>query len=275
MALLNDSLSVWDIGFRWTNYDPDWPRLHIPLLVRDNFRNLMDAILKAELPCVTISLEKPSSDTDVAVEDTVYGYLDDVYACIYGKRYNRKLLRRALIDRYDFKLWCERRGVPLPAFWFPPGWKLDYQLPEDEMRPGYAYVMGRHAPQGDEMTPERAPPNGEPASAPPAATASPPEDRLLAESLGRAESVEPGIDKEKQAERKMRANQRACIVCQQIAAVIWHEEPERTIASLVKDERIRKYGGGSHYGDATVREWIKVVAPPHVREKRGRPPKNM
>lgn len=162
MVLLSDSLSMWDVGFRWANHDPDSFCLRIPLEVRDNFRNLMDAVLKAELPCVTITLMKPSNDANVAVEDTVYGHLDDIYGCIWGKRHKRKLLQRAEIERYDFKLWCERRGIPLPAFWFAPGWKLEYELPEDEMRPGYAYVKRQDAPPSEHIDAEELLTDGDP-----------------------------------------------------------------------------------------------------------------
>lgn len=103
--------------------------------------------------------------------------------------------------------------------------------------------------------------------------ASPAQDSVASESGSELRPVEEAIDKEQQAAKKMRVNQRACIACQQIAVVIWQEEPERTIASVVRDERIRKYRGGAHYADATVRKWIKSVAPSHVREKRGAPTK--
>ena len=54
MALLNNELSVWEIGFRWAGKDPDWPWIRIPLQLRDNFRTLIDAILNNHLERVTI-----------------------------------------------------------------------------------------------------------------------------------------------------------------------------------------------------------------------------
>lgn len=27
--------------------------------------------------------------------------------------------------RWDFMQWCEMFGIPLPGFWFPPGWKIE------------------------------------------------------------------------------------------------------------------------------------------------------
>lgn len=241
----------------------------------------MNAILKAELVCETLSLEKPQNDPDLSADFSVYGHLDDIYACIWGRRYNRKLLRWAVIDRYDFMLWCERRGIPLPDFWFPLGWHLEYELPENVLLPGYSYL------RRDELLA-----NKDDHSKDDAAATTPegefPRPVLVTESAGVRDSdsaieasesqntpvaISKRLVKEEEAQEKIRANQTARIACQQIASAIWKDEPTRTIASVIKDELIQKYGGGVHYQDATIREWIKVVAPRLVREKRGRPPK--
>ena len=132
MALLNDDLSVWEIGFRWAGQDPDrWWR-GIPLPVRDNFRVLMDAVLQSHLECVSLSMRKgPSEDFDLPPEFFIRYHLDDVEACIAGRAFNRRLLRFAQIERPAFQDWCERRAIPLPVFWFPPGWS-DYRWPGDD-----------------------------------------------------------------------------------------------------------------------------------------------
>ena len=123
MAIFSDSLTVWELGFRWAGLNPRTIWLRLPLEVQDHARNLMDAILLAELPCETITLEKRGFEADEK-EFSVYHWLDDIYYCIQGLAFNRKLLRHAVIGRYDFKLWCERRNIPLPEFWFPPDWNL-------------------------------------------------------------------------------------------------------------------------------------------------------
>lgn len=134
MPLINDELSLWEIAFRWSGNDPDrlWPR--IPLPVRDNFRTLMDAILKGHLDCSSLFLTKyhPDTSNDFGPEFFIRHYIDDVYACVWGKKYNRKLLKWAQIEREALQEWCERQGVPLPEFWFPPDWKLKYEWPMDE-----------------------------------------------------------------------------------------------------------------------------------------------
>jgi hypothetical protein len=132
MGLLNNELSLWEIAFRIENRDPDkiWQR--IPLPVRDNFRLMLDAIINGHLPCLMLSLEKWTTESNAPPEDFIRYHLDDVYQCIAGVRYNRKLLRHAVIERWAMQQWCERQGIPLPEFWFPPGWKTRYEWDEPE-----------------------------------------------------------------------------------------------------------------------------------------------
>ncbi|MEJ1384146.1 MAG: hypothetical protein RPU34_10125 [Candidatus Sedimenticola sp. (ex Thyasira tokunagai)] len=70
-----------------------------------------------------------------------------------------------------------------------------------------------------------------------------------------------------------RQNQKIKICCQQVASEIWKEKPEMTIADAVRDDMIQKYAGGGYFQDETVRGWIKEVAPPEVRSRKGRPRK--
>ena len=131
MALQNDDLTVWEIGFRWAGRDPVRWWWRIPLSVRDNFRVLMDAILNAHLSCWNISLEKrPPENEDAPPEMFIRYHLDEINACIEGVGFDRRLLRYARIEQAAFRQWCERRAIPLPEFWFPPGWQ-EYQWPDD------------------------------------------------------------------------------------------------------------------------------------------------
>jgi hypothetical protein len=77
MPLFVDDLSVWDISFRLAGHVPRKLRFRIPLEVEDHFRNLMDAILKGELGCMTITLEKRDFESDEK-EFSVYHWLDDI-----------------------------------------------------------------------------------------------------------------------------------------------------------------------------------------------------
>jgi len=62
--LLVDDLSVRDISFRLAGHDPRKLWFCIPLEVEDHFRNLMNAILKSELACKSIELEKRDFEPD-------------------------------------------------------------------------------------------------------------------------------------------------------------------------------------------------------------------
>ena len=241
MPILIEDLSVWDISFRWAGCDPRKFYFRIPLEVENNFRNLMNAILSAEIECETISLEKRDYAPDEQKE-SIYYWLDDIYACIGGKRFNRKLFRWAYIERYSFSLWCERMNIPLPEFWFPKGWNLHYELPDNAMHPGYNYELQKWTH----------------------------EERV--EYFNGLKQTESG--KTVFTESKNRPNQETRVACQQIAKKIWSKEPNRTIASVIKDPLIQEYGGAGPYVDDTVREWIKTIAPQPVRNRRGRPPKN-
>ena len=62
MPLIADELTVWDISFRWADYDPTKFWFRLPLAVKDNSRLLMTAILHGEIICETMTLAKlPSS----------------------------------------------------------------------------------------------------------------------------------------------------------------------------------------------------------------------
>ncbi len=74
--------------------------------------------------------------------------------------------------------------------------------------------------------------------------------------------------------KKLRSNQRSKITCQEIAIQVWKDFPEMTIASMIKHADIKLYGKSDHYTEAVVRKWLSEIAPAHVSNKRGRPPKS-
>jgi hypothetical protein len=125
MPLLNDDLSLWEIAHRWNNADPD--KIHwfgLPLEVKDSFRLMMNAILSTELVS-SLSMEKWHPGSDSPPESFIRYYIDDIYACIGGHKFNRKLFKSVGIERWYFQKWCEMYNIPLPEFWFPSGWKIE------------------------------------------------------------------------------------------------------------------------------------------------------
>lgn len=249
MTLLVGQLSVWDISFRWAGHDPRRFWFRIPLDVQDHCRNLTNAIVSAELPCLTITLEK----TTEAPDASIYRYLEYMEDCISGQVFSRTFLQDAYIDRFDFKLWCERHKIPLPEFWFPAGWGLVYEIPEGDLLPGYSFLRREWTPEEWSLWRKEQ------------------EERKVTESEAPSESLVQ--EAEAKAVEKQRPNQEARIACLQIAKAIWRGEPDRTIASVIRDPLIQKYGGADHYSEDTVRAWIKSAASPNVR-KPGRPRKN-
>lgn len=131
MTLLIDQLTVWELGFRWAGYDPDKFYFRLPLPVRDNFRLLIDQIAAAHLQCDTLSMQKYLGKDREESRYYIRYWLPLIEDCIVGRHYSKELLKFASIDRGDFQNWCARHKAPLPEFWFPVGWGIDYEWPDD------------------------------------------------------------------------------------------------------------------------------------------------
>lgn len=244
MPLVVEQLQLWIIGFKWADLDPNRLWVRIPTPVRDNFSTLLEAILSDHLGCLTLASEKYQGNDPDEAKFYIRDWLDDVYAGIHGQYFNRKLLKHALIDREDFQDWCERRTIPLPEFWFPLGW-TDYRWPEYDPRAATADIDSPDSVQTD----------------------------VTISGTELASQVRPEPAPAKPSPEELRDSQIARIASQQIARVIWKEEPDKTIAAMCKDERILKYGGAQYFVEEVVRRWLKEVAPSPVRAKRGRPKK--
>lgn len=247
MPLLVDSLSVWDISHRWHSVDPCSYRVRTPLLVKDNFRLIMGAILSGEIFCETLTLAKRPHDSIADPRYYLRTYIDDVYDCIHGVRFNKKLLKWAQVSRDDFKEWCERRSIPLPEFWFPLGWKYEFEEPEFGTRAFWATHVEPTEPGGFSLHFE------------------------IPDALKRNREDEFSDDSTDLSEpKKLKDNAKAKLCSQQIAIQLWKEYPDRTIAEMMRDEIILKYSGAANYQSA-LRKWLSEVAPVNIKGKRGRP----
>lgn len=255
MALIADELSIWTIGHRWGNVDPDKFGFRLPMSVKDNLRLLMDAVLKGEIYCETLILEKRPSDSKADPKYYIRSHLDDVYACIWGHYYKKSLLKWASISRGDFKEWCERRSIPLPEFWFPLGWKEDFEWPEYGTRAFWARHVEPDQEGGFSVRFE-VPEEGD--------------SKSLKYLTTRGGSEDESI----QADDSLRPNQLSRVIVQRIATKIWEEDTEKeiNISQMAKHPIIQKYSGAAHYELDTIKKWIREVAPQELRGKRGRPP---
>lgn len=248
MALITDSLSIWDISFRWAGYDPDWLYLKYPLTVKDNFKILFQAVLDGEVFCETLTLAKRPHDSQADPRYYSRTYIDEIYDCIAGVRYNKKLLKWAIISRYDFREWCERRAIPLPEFWYPPGWNDEFEEPAFGTRATWATHVEPDEPGGFSLHFEIP-------------------DEIKAAQRGER-IINPSEDSESPP---LKPNSKVKLCSQQIASQLWKEHPDRTIAEMMRDEIILKYSGAANYGESALRKWLSEIAPVHIKGKRGRP----
>jgi hypothetical protein len=237
MPILIDELSIWDISFRWAGYDPRKFYFRIPLEVENHARNLIKAVHEAELACESITLEKREFEKD-EVKLSFYYWVDDFFSTTSGRFVSRKLLKWASINRYDFMQWCQRMNAPLPQFWFPQGWNLQYELPENDYYPGLMHDL-KHWPED--------------------------ERKAFFENLEKSET--------EKADLKTRPSQEATIACQMIAKNLWKSDISISINDMVQRFEIQNLGGANSYQDAVVRKWLSRVAPPEVKARVGRPKK--
>lgn len=251
MPLLNDHLTVWEIGFRWARLDPDRLWLRIPLLVRDNFRNLMDAILQGHLYCDTLALEKWSESSGDDPKSYIRHWLDDIYACIQGHHCKRELLKWAWIDRWAMQLWCERRGIPLPEFWFPAGWRLEYKWPQEPEH---------EEPPEDKPTSVVDENDEEPVQvAEPAAPQAPP-----------AETPSPSQKEgEIAGKRALDWRQRGRIACQEVAKRYWAKHPEALLKTVAASPEVQDIAPGSDFDLVVVERWMSEIDRRDPATKRG------
>ena len=140
MPLLDDSLTIWEIGFRWAGKKPEFPWPAIPMEVKDTFRMVVRAIDRGDLYCGTLKTET-DLDLPKAYIEYIAKAIDD---CVEGTRYDRKFLEAHSILRWEFAQWCDKAGVPFPEFWFPPGWTTD--------EPGYPKSLRQSADPKDQAT---------------------------------------------------------------------------------------------------------------------------
>lgn len=277
MPLIHSELSLWEVAFRWSGRDPSGIWLRIPLDVRDHFRNLMLAILREELVCDNLSTKKWHSGCGSDPEFFIRHYIDEVYACVYGVKFDRKLLKWAQIDRSDLKKWCRRRGIPLPDFWFPPGSK-DFPFEEQQLEVDLTHELKeleaqyRSAFSAYFDDPIKAASSENPADSP--------ELKKLGQEINQLEFKLEHLEEHGKLpeegeviEKKLRVNQRVRVAAQVVAEKLWKEHPQMLIADMLKHEFVRKACGAGYFSDEVVRRWLSEVAPPEVSARVGRPRK--
>jgi len=248
MPLIVNEMSVFDISYRWADLDPSKFWYRNPLIVRDYMQLLITAIYSAEILCRTLCLDKRPFDSKSDPSYYIRGWDKELDDCLSGKRFDKTFLKWAVLDRMDFLEWCERRGIPLPEFWFPRGWKLDYEVPKG----GYPGHRMKHLEPEDENTPASF------------------TFRWNKEFDDEESDFVEVSESENIPQRKLTHMQSTKIACQAIASNIWKLEPDKTIADMARSYEVLSLGGAKSYVYEVVRRWLSEVAPKHVKARRGR-----
>lgn len=75
------------------------------------------------------------------------------------------------------------------------------------------------------------------------------------------------------SEPKPRDNQLAKAECQAIARLLWDQNPDLTIADIIRHKAIREFTKASHYSEKARHRWVSEVDTRPPEEKVGRPTK--
>lgn len=229
----------------------------------------MFAILHEELRCFTLSTDKWDSNGTLGPEFFIRHYMDEVYACVAGHRFDRKLLQWAIVERIELGKWCRRRGIPPPLFWFPEGAK---NFPHEEVEREADFLF-----QCRELSSKRR-------QALDAYLALPADDPgksagwNLVEELDRqggeasrvyAHFTEFGVLPEGTDALKgaLKHNQEAKVAVQQTAKTLWEHSPTLLMDEVV--DSVRKQCDAERYAHSTVEKWVREISPPHVRARKG------
>lgn len=126
MPLLDDELSIWEIGFRWSGFDPSSLRyrfpIALPLEVKDTVRLVLRAIEDGHLYCCSLPATEQIDSLLVDWHQEQWKILETT---LEDGIYDRKFLQFHTILRWEFAQWCDKAGIPFPEFWFPTGWITD------------------------------------------------------------------------------------------------------------------------------------------------------
>jgi hypothetical protein len=127
MALNVDTLSLWEIAFRWNNQDPhQFAEIEaIPLAVKDTLRNLASEVYfehlysklhldrEAKSPVYMRTGLFKKEKLRLAVSD----WDDEFRACIHDNVIDPAFLKSVFIPHWELEYWCKENNIPMPDFW--------------------------------------------------------------------------------------------------------------------------------------------------------------
>lgn len=120
--------SLWELGHRWHNLDPEStdPK-KLPRAVQDTLRSLAGAYHYDDLMIVN---SKGVENEGAYHEPTQHRYSHEEIEeglgdCNQRKIFDKPLLESVYIERQPLGKWCLEKGITLPGFWFSAGWTPD------------------------------------------------------------------------------------------------------------------------------------------------------
>lgn len=139
MPLLETSLSIWEIAFRWEKHDPTsyLYRLSalIPLEVKDTIRLILRAIESDDLYCGSLAKSNTRDPWEIKSHRK---QLVTMSRILDSGVYNRAFLQKHWIFHWELARWCDNAAIPFPEFWFPMDWETD--------EPGYPPSLKKALP---------------------------------------------------------------------------------------------------------------------------------
>ena len=148
------------------------------------------------------------------------------------------------------QLWCDRHGIPLPEFWFPPGWGLEYKWPEEAT--GEEVV---HDTEPASAESERPPESGRTSDASPAG----------------AQEGASGAAQEAQLRgtRALDRRQRGRIACEEVAKRYWIRHPGAIVKEVAGSHEVQEIAPGSDFQLEVVQRWLGEVDTRDPTNRRG------
>lgn len=120
--------SIWELGHRWHNLEPEsTDSKKLPLAVQDTLRSLAGAYHYDDLMIVN---SNGVENKGAYHEPTQHRYKHEeieegLFNCYREKVFDKRQLESVYIEQQPLGKWCLEEGIALPGFWFSAGWKPD------------------------------------------------------------------------------------------------------------------------------------------------------
>lgn len=132
MALNLDKLSLWEISFRWHDFDPHQYSdiKDIPLEVKDTLRTLAAEVfyerlysgLRLQYENTVGSYRKTGWFTKEKMRLAISDWDKEFHDCMKRNIIDPKFLQSIIIPHWELDYWCKEFDIPFPSFWHEALW---------------------------------------------------------------------------------------------------------------------------------------------------------